>query len=172
MNLSTLRAPRNASDNPKRVGRGMGSGMGKTSTRGHKGQGSRSGSRTMRGFEGGQMPLHRRLPKRGFTNIFRTEYAVVNLSDIAALGEKNVTLESFHKSGLVRRKNALIKVLGDGELKGAVTIQAHKFSKSAQEKITKAGGKFEALGAVPESKPETKAEPKAEPKSEGKKPKA
>jgi len=146
----------------------MGSGMGKTSTRGHKGQGSRSGSRQKRGFEGGQMPLHRRLPKRGFTNIFRTEYSVVNLSDIAALGEKNITVELFHESGLVRRKNALIKVLGDGELKGAVTVQAHKFSKSAQEKITKAGGKFEALGAVPESKPETKAEPK----SEGKKPKA
>src|SRR3974390_2941185 len=113
MNLSTVRAPKGSSEKRKRIGRGMGSGMGKTSTRGHKGQGSRSGSRTMRGFEGGQMPLHRRLPKRGFTNIFRTEYAVVNLSDIAALGEKNVTLESFHKSGLVRRKNMPIKVLGD-----------------------------------------------------------
>jgi large subunit ribosomal protein L15 len=168
MNLSTVRAPRKANENRKRVGRGMGSGMGKTSTRGHKGQGSRSGSRLMRGFEGGQMPLHRRLPKRGFTNIFKTEYAIVNLSDIAALGEKNVTVESFHKSGLVRKKNLPIKVLGDGELKGAVTVQAHKFSKSAQEKITKAGGKFEAIGAVEESKPEAKAESK----SEGKKPKS
>jgi large subunit ribosomal protein L15 len=174
MNLSTVRAPRKASENRKRVGRGMGSGMGKTSTRGHKGQGSRSGSRLMRGFEGGQMPLHRRLPKRGFTNIFKIEYAVVNLSDIARLGEKNVTLESFHKSGLVRKKNLPIKVLGDGELKGAVTVQAHKFSKSAQEKITKAGGKFEALGAVEESKPETKAESGKPSKSEAKqsKPKA
>jgi large subunit ribosomal protein L15 len=174
MNLSTVRAPKKASENRKRVGRGMGSGMGKTSTRGHKGQGSRSGSRLMRGFEGGQMPLHRRLPKRGFTNIFKTEYAVVNLSDIARLGEKNVTVEIFHSSGLVRRKNALVKVLGDGELKGAVTVQAHKFSKSAQEKITKAGGKFEALGAVEESKPETKAESGKPSKSEAKqsKPKA
>src|SRR5512142_2336788 len=118
-NLSTIRRPKKANENRKRIGRGMGSGMGKTSTRGHKGQGSRSGSRQKRGFEGGQMPLHRRLPKRGFTNIFRIEYAVVNLSDIARLGEKNVTLESFHKSGLVRKKNQPIKVLGDGELKGA-----------------------------------------------------
>src|SRR5512142_1663717 len=169
MNLSNLRAPRKSSENRKRVGRGMGSGMGKTSTRGHKGQGSRSGSRIMRGFEGGQMPLHRRLPKRGFTNIFRTEYAVVNLSDIARLGEKNVTLEIFHKSGLVRKKNMPIKVLGDGELKGAVTVQAHKFSKSAQEKITKAGGKFEALGAVEESKPESKPQSKPESKNESEK---
>ncbi len=85
MNLSTLRAPRKSSENRKRVGRGMGSGMGKTSTRGHKGQRSRSGSRSMRGFEGGQMPLHRRLPKRGFTNIFRVEYEVVNLEKLASL---------------------------------------------------------------------------------------
>ena len=96
----------------------------------------------MRGFEGGQMPLHRRLPKRGFTNIFRTEYRVVNLERIAELGEKNVTQEFLVKSGLVH-KNDLIKVLGDGELKAALTVHAHKFSKSAQEKITKAGGKAE-----------------------------
>ena len=88
MNLSTIRAPRKLSEKPKRVGRGMGSGMGKTSTRGHKGQRSRSGSRMMRGFEGGQMPLHRRIPKRGFANIFRVEYAIVSLERIAALGEK------------------------------------------------------------------------------------
>src|ERR1700757_2858883 len=98
MDLSKLRAPKNANRERKRVGRGMGSGHGKTSTRGHKGQGSRSGSRLMRGFEGGQMPLHRRLPKRGFVNIFKTEYAVVNLADIARLGEATVTLETFHKS--------------------------------------------------------------------------
>src|SRR5438270_6797617 len=106
MNLSTLRPPKNSTARRKRVGRGMGSGMGKTSTRGHKGQGSRSGSRLLRGFEGGQMPLHRRLPKRGFTNIFRTEYAVVNLSDLAGLlektGEKNITPESLLQAGLVR----------------------------------------------------------------------
>jgi len=122
----------------------MGSGMGKTSTRGHKGQRSRSGSRMMRGFEGGQMPLHRRLPKRGFTNIFKKEYAVVNLDRIAALGESTVTLELLRKAGLAGKRD-LVKVLGDGELKAAVTVHAHKFSKSAQDKITKAGGKIEVV---------------------------
>ena len=145
MNLSTLRAPKKANENHKRVGRGMGSGMGKTSTRGHKGQGSRSGSRLMRGFEGGQMPLHRRLPKRGFTNIFRTEYTVVNVEQLGKLGEKNITLETLKSAGLVNGKNPLVKVLGNGELTSAITVQAHKFSKSAQEKITKAGGKAEVL---------------------------
>jgi large subunit ribosomal protein L15 len=125
----------------------MGSGMGKTSTRGHKGQRSRSGSRMMRGFEGGQMPLHRRLPKRGFTNIFRTEYTILNLDRIAELGEAEVTLESLVKAGLAK-DGALVKVLGDGELKKKVNVQAHKFSKSAQEKITKAGGKAEVIGAA------------------------
>jgi len=144
MNLSTLRAPTAASEKRKRIGRGMGSGMGKTATRGHKGQGSRSGSRLMRGFEGGQMPLHRRLPKRGFTNIFKKEYAVVNLDRIAALGESSVTLELLRKAGLAG-KDDLVKVLGNGELKAAVTVQAHKFSKSAQEKISKAGGKAEIV---------------------------
>ena len=157
-NLSTLRPPKGATANRKRVGRGMGSGMGKTSTRGHKGQGSRSGSRMMRGFEGGQMPLHRRLPKRGFTNIFRVEYRVVNLDRISALGEKNITPEILVKNGLAG-KNDLIKVLGDGELKSAISVQAHKFSKSAQEKIAKAGGKAELIGApaaAEEKKPEAK----------------
>lgn len=147
MNLSTIRAPRNSSEKPKRVGRGMGSGMGKTSTRGHKGQRSRSGSRMMRGFEGGQMPLHRRVPKRGFSNIFRVEYAIVSLERIAALGEKMVTPEVLRQAGVVRRASARIKILGDGELKSAVTVRAHKFSKSAQEKITKAGGKIEVINA-------------------------
>ena len=147
-NLSTLRPPKGATANRKRIGRGMGSGMGKTSTRGHKGQGSRSGSRLMRCFEGGQMPLHRRLPKRGFTNIFRTEYQVINLERLVELGEENITPEVLIKHRLVR-KNDLIKVLGDGELKSALTVQAHKFSKSAMEKITKAGGKAEVLGAAP-----------------------
>ena len=145
MNLSTLRAPKKANEKRKRVGRGMGSGMGKTSTRGHKGQGSRSGSRMMRGFEGGQMPLHRRLPKRGFTNIFRTEYTVVNVEQLGKLGEKNITLETLKSAGLVNGKDPLVKVLGNGELTSAITVQAHKFSKSAQEKITKAGGKAEVL---------------------------
>jgi large subunit ribosomal protein L15 len=145
MNLSNIRAPKKANSNKKRVGRGMGSGIGKTSGRGHKGQRSRSGSRMMRGFEGGQMPLHRRLPKRGFTNIFRTEYSVVNVGDLAGLGQKTINQEVLIKAGLCS-KNDLIKVLGDGELKSALTVQAHKFSKSAEEKITKAGGKAEVLG--------------------------
>ena len=147
MNLSNIRAPKKANSNKKRVGRGMGSGIGKTSGRGHKGQRSRSGSRMMRGFEGGQMPLHRRLPKRGFTNIFRTEYSVVNVGDLAGLGQKTINQEVLIKAGLCS-KNDLIKVLGDGELKSALTVQAHKFSKSAEEKITKAGGKVEVLGGV------------------------
>jgi len=145
MNLSSIRAPKKANSNKKRVGRGMGSGIGKTSGRGHKGQRSRSGSRMMRGFEGGQMPLHRRLPKRGFTNIFLTEYSVVNVGDLAGLGHKTITHEVLVKAGLCS-KNDLIKVLGDGELKSALTVKAHKFSKSAEEKITKAGGKAEVLG--------------------------
>lgn len=144
MNLSNIRAPKKASEKRKRVGRGMGSGMGKTSTRGHKGQRSRSGSRMMRGFEGGQMPLHRRMPKRGFTNIFRKEYNVVNLDRLAALGETTITPESLYKAGVVSTRKP-VKILGDGELTSAITVHAHKFSKSAQEKITKAGGKFEVL---------------------------
>jgi large subunit ribosomal protein L15 len=123
----------------------MGSGMGKTSARGHKGQGSRSGSRLLRGFEGGQMPLHRRLPKRGFTNIFRIEYRVINLERLAGLGEASITPEVLVKNGLAG-KNDLIKILGDGELKSALHVQAHRFSKSAQEKIAKAGGKAEVIG--------------------------
>ena len=122
----------------------MGSGMGKTSTRGHKGQRSRSGSRMMRGFEGGQMPLHRRMPKRGFTNIFRQEYNIVNLERLAALGETTITPEVLRKTGVISTKHP-VKILGDGELTVALTVSAHKFSKSAQEKITRAGGKFEVL---------------------------
>jgi large subunit ribosomal protein L15 len=146
MNLSNLRAPRKANENKKRVGRGMGSGMGKTSTRGHKGQGSRSGSSLMRGFEGGQMPLHRRLPKRGFTNIFKTEYEVVNLERLATLDATEITPEVLRKAGIVTSKNTLVKVLGQGELSKALTVHAHKFSKSAQEKIEKAGGKIVVVG--------------------------
>ena len=150
-NLSNLRAPKKANIGRKRVGRGMGSGMGKTSTRGHKGQGSRSGSSLMRGFEGGQMPLHRRLPKRGFTNIFRVEYTVINLTRIAAVAaEKDVTeigIDDYKKLGLASNKKALIKILGTGELTAAISITAHKFSKSAQEKIEKAGGKAITAGA-------------------------
>ena len=124
-NLSNLRAPKKANENKKRVGRGMGSGMGKTSTRGHKGQGSRSGSSLMRGFEGGQMPLHRRLPKRGFTNIFRVEYQVLGLDRVAEIvAAENVTeftLDKIISLGLLRKKGALLKVLNNGEIKTAVT---------------------------------------------------
>jgi large subunit ribosomal protein L15 len=190
MNLSTIKAPKGSRENKKRVGRGMGSGMGKTSTRGHKGQRSRSGSRMMRGFEGGQMPLHRRVPKRGFNNIFRQEYQIVNLETLALLGEKEVTPEVLYASGAIRKANVPVKILGDGELKSAMTVRAHKFSKSAQEKITAAGGTIEVIGAIPEQvKPvrqprpgaiakaaeakaaaeaETKTEPKSETKSEAK----
>ena len=144
MNLSNIRAPKKSSEKRKRVGRGMGSGMGKTSTRGHKGQRSRSGSRMMRGFEGGQMPLHRRLPKRGFTNIFRKEYSIVNLDQLVTLGESTINPDVLRKAGLIKSKLP-VKILGEGEVSAALTVHAHKFSKSAQEKITKAGGKFEVL---------------------------
>ena len=146
INLSNLKAPKKANSGKKRVGRGMGSGMGKTSARGHKGQRSRSGSRMMRGFEGGQMPLHRRLPKRGFTNIFRTEYTVLNLDRISEVGEHELTYEKMVRLGMVRKRNALVKVLGVGDLTVAVTVHAHKFSKTAQDKIEKAGGKAVLIG--------------------------
>jgi large subunit ribosomal protein L15 len=148
MNLSNIRAPKKASEKRKRVGRGMGSGMGKTSTRGHKGQRSRTGMRLIRGFEGGQMPLHRRMPKRGFTNIFRKEFNIVSLERLVALGEElhasPITPEVLRQAGVIKTKHP-VKILGDGELTIAITVHAHKFSKAAQEKITKAGGKVEVL---------------------------
>jgi large subunit ribosomal protein L15 len=144
MNLSNIHAPKKATEKRKRVGRGMGSGMGKTSTRGHKGQRSRSGSRMIRGFEGGQMPLHRRMPKRGFTNIFRKEYNIVSLERLVELGETTINPDVLRQAGVIKTKHP-VKILGDGELSVALTVSAHKFSKSAQEKITKAGGKIEVL---------------------------
>jgi large subunit ribosomal protein L15 len=144
MNLSNIHKPKKATEKRKRVGRGMGSGMGKTSTRGHKGQRSRTGSRMIRGFEGGQMPLHRRMPKRGFTNIFRKEYNIVSVERLAELGETTINPDVLRKAGVIKTKHP-VKVLGDGELSVALTVSAHKFSKSAQEKITKAGGKVEVL---------------------------
>jgi len=130
----------------KRVGRGPGSGHGKTSGRGHKGQGSRSGYRHQRGFEGGQMPLHRRVPKRGFTNIFRVEYDIVNLGDLAERFEAgaSVTPETLATARL-SRKSRPVKILGDGELKKALNVSAHKFSASAKASIEKAGGRCEVL---------------------------
>jgi large subunit ribosomal protein L15 len=148
MNLSNIRAPKKATEKRKRVGRGMGSGMGKTSTRGHKGQRSRTGSRMIRGFEGGQMPLHRRMPKRGFTNIFRKEFNIVSLDRLMEMGVEfhgePITPEVLRKAGVIKTKHP-VKILGDGELTIAITVHAHKFSKSAQEKIAKAGGKVEVL---------------------------
>jgi large subunit ribosomal protein L15 len=165
MNLSNIRAPKKATEKRKRVGRGMGSGMGKTSTRGHKGQRSRTGSRMIRGFEGGQMPLHRRMPKRGFTNIFRKEFNIVSLARLVEMGEsfhgEPITPEVLRKAGVIKTKHP-VKILGDGELTVAITVHAHKFSKSAQEKITKAGGKVEILIDKASDKATEKAAVKAE----------
>ena len=130
-----------------RRGQGPGSGNGKTAGRGHKGQHSRSGSKHRPGFEGGQMPLHRRLPKRGFHNLFRKEYDIVNLDTLERLFEDGavVSVEEAKKRGLLRDKAFGLKVLGDGELKKKLTIQAHKFSAKAKEKIEAAGGKAEVV---------------------------
>ena len=141
MNLSNLTPPKGQKQKRQRIGQGMGTGRGKYSGRGAKGAKSVSGYSMMRGFEGGQMPLHRRLPKRGFTNIFRTEYTVVNLDRITELGEAELTVEKLVERGLLKKRNELIKILATGELTTAVTVHAHKFSKAAQEKIEKAGGK-------------------------------
>jgi len=130
----------------KRVGRGVGSGMGKTSTRGHKGQNARSGGGVRPGFEGGQNPLYRRLPKRGFNNPFRKEYAIVNLDQLNDFAEgTEVTPEVLISSGIIKNPLAGIKVLGDGELTVKLSVKANKFSKTAVEKITAAGGNAEVI---------------------------
>ena len=141
MKLSELKASPGSRKNRKRVGRGIGSGIGKTSGRGQKGQKSRSGGNPHPWFEGGQMPLYRRLPKRGFTNIFRKEFEIVNVSQLAGLGMKSpITPEVMKENGLIRKMDS-VKILGNGELSGAVTVHAQKFSRSAIEKIEKSGGK-------------------------------
>jgi len=146
IHIGTLRAPAGANKRSKRIGQGMGSGHGKTATRGSKGQRSRAGMRMRPGFEGGQMPLQRRLPKRGFTNIFRKHFAIVNLSDLEDFKpEEKITPELLIARGLVKGLGEGLKVLGDGELKAPLHISAHLFSKSAREKIEKAGGKAEVL---------------------------
>jgi large subunit ribosomal protein L15 len=144
LNLSTLRAIKGARKKPKRIGRGPGSGHGKTATAGNKGQLSRSGRKQYFGFEGGQNPLHRRLPKRGFTNLFRTEYAVVNVGALNAL-DGEITPERLVKEGLVKAMLSGIKILGDGDLTKAMVVKAHRFSKSAAEKIARAGGRAEVI---------------------------
>jgi large subunit ribosomal protein L15 len=147
VNLSSLRPPSGQTHQRKRVGRGLGSGHGKTSTRGSKGQGSRAGSRSRPGFEGGQMPLHRRLPKRGFHNLFRKRYAIVNLKQIARLGEPAVSPKLLLERRLIRKLYDGLKVLGEGELTAPVSVSAHQFSRSAREKILQAGGKVEVIAA-------------------------
>jgi large subunit ribosomal protein L15 len=147
MSLNNLRPPKGAKHKKRRVGRGPGSGHGHTASRGHKGAKSRSGFRFKRGFEGGQMPLHRRVPKRGFHNPFRVEYAVVNLDTLAEVFEagSSVTPELLRERGLVRKTGVRIKVLGRGDISKKLTVQAHKFSGSAAEKIAAAGGVAEVL---------------------------
>jgi len=146
MELNTITSPDGARKKPKRVGRGRSSGHGKTSCRGENGQGSRSGSRSMRGYEGGQMPLQRRVPKRGFTNIFRKEYETVNVESLNAFENgAEVTLELLGKKGIVKLKRDGVKILGDGELKVSLTVRANRFSKTAKEKIEAAGGKVEVV---------------------------
>jgi large subunit ribosomal protein L15 len=147
MSLSNLRPPKGAKHSKTRVGRGHGSGQGKTAGRGHKGAQSRSGWKSKRGFEGGQMPLHRRLPKRGFSNPFRVDYVVVNLDTLAEVfdGGSDVTPELLRERGLVREKRALIKVLGRGDVTKKLTVRAHKFSESAAQKIAAAGGVAEVI---------------------------
>ena len=141
MKLSELKATPGSHKDRKRIGRGIGSGTGKTSGRGQKGQKSRSGGNPHPWFEGGQMPLYRRLPKRGFTNIFKKEYEIVNLSQLAGLETKNpITPEVMREKGIIRRVDS-VKILGNGELPEALTVHAQKFSRSAVDKIEKAGGK-------------------------------
>ena len=142
MSLNNLRPPKGAKHSKRRVGRGHGSGYGKTAGRGHKGAQSRSGFSFKRGFEGGQMPLHRRVPKRGFTNPFRVEYAIVNLDTLVEVFDagSDVTPELLRERGLVREKRALIKVLGRGDVTKKLTVRAHKFSDTAAQKIAAGGG--------------------------------
>ncbi len=141
MDLGSLKYAEGAKKSRKRVGRGTGSGHGKTSCRGMKGQKSRSGAKSRSWFEGGQMPLQRRVPKRGFTNIFRKEYQVVNVGDLDRLKKSKITPEVMLESRLIRKKGMPVKVLGDGDVKKSLEVHAHAFSRSAEEKLEKAGGK-------------------------------
>ncbi|MGA2601030.1 MAG: 50S ribosomal protein L15 [Bryobacteraceae bacterium] len=145
MNLSNLRPPKGQKHKKRRLGQGMGTGRGKFSGRGAKGAKSVSGYSMMRGFEGGQMPLHRRLPKRGFKNIFREEYAVINLGKLSKLEGDSFDPDRLIELGIVKKIGAGLKVLGTGELDRKVTIRAHKFSQTALDKIQKAGGVAEVI---------------------------
>ena len=147
MGLSNLKPPKGAKHAKKRIGRGQGSGQGKTAGRGHKGAKSRSGFKFKRGFEGGQMPLHRRVPKRGFHNPFRVEYEIVNLDTLATRFEAGavVTPDLLRERGLVAGGSRPVKVLGRGEVGKPLTVRAHKFSGKAAEKLAAAGGAAEAI---------------------------
>ncbi|HPT88766.1 MAG TPA: 50S ribosomal protein L15 [Bacilli bacterium] len=146
MKLHELRPNPGATHSRKRVGRGIGSGLGKTSGRGHKGQNARSGGGVRPGFEGGQTPLFKRLPKRGFTNIFRKEYAIVNVGALNVFRKnQRVTVEKLIEKGLIKKEYDGVKILGNGELTKPLTVVAHKFSKSAEKAILEAGGKIEVI---------------------------
>jgi large subunit ribosomal protein L15 len=150
MNLSQLHPPAGQKKSRKRIGRGMGSGRGKTSTRGHKGQRAGTGFGQKRGFEGGQMPLHRRLPKRGFTNIFKKQYAIVNLGRLEKLEGDSFNVDRLIELGVIKNAGDGVKILGTGQLTRKITVEAHQFSKSALEKIQAAGGKAAVIGAAAE----------------------
>ena len=150
MNLSGLRPPAGQKHAKKRVGRGMGSGHGKTSGRGSKGARAVSGYSIMRGFEGGQMPLHRRLPKRGFTNIFKKEFAIVNLGRLDSLAGDTFNPERLIELGVIKKVYDGVKILATGELKRPIHVTAHLFSKSALDKIQAAGGTAEVIGGAGE----------------------
>ncbi|MFA9452613.1 MAG: 50S ribosomal protein L15 [Candidatus Aminicenantaceae bacterium] len=147
MDLSNLHPAKNSRKNKRRVGRGPGSGRGKTSGRGSKGQKSISGYSRKRGFEGGQMPLNRRIPKRGFTNIFRTEYSEINLDRLEKVEKNTIELKDLVESRLIKKESELVKILGRGEITSAKTVHAHKFTRSAQKKIEDAGGKAVLIGS-------------------------
>jgi len=149
MDLANLKPSPGSSRGIKRLGRGPGSGTGKTSGKGHKGQKARSGYKSKAWNEGGQMPLQRRLPKRGFTNIFRVDYHGVNLADLGKIDSSEVTPEVLYQSGIISRRRQLVKILGGGEISKALTVKAHAFSKTAKEKIEKAGGTAEVIERKP-----------------------
>ena len=161
MNLQSLKPASNATKQSKRIGRGQGSGKGGTSTKGHKGAQSRSGYKRKIGFEGGQMPIYRLLPKRGFKNINRVEYSAINISTLQALAEKTkateITIELMRTHGLLQKKD-LVKILGKGELTAKLTVTAHAFSKTAIAAIEKVGGSVNILNAPKEVAPETVVE--------------
>lgn len=145
MELHELKPAEGSKKTRKRVGRGTGSGLGKTSGRGHKGQKSRAGHSRRAGFEGGQMPLHRRLPKFGFTNIFRKEYQIVNVADLARCEAGEVSLETLKTAGLIKKVTVPVKILGNGNVEKAFVVKATAFSKTAVAKLEAAGGKAEVL---------------------------